>query len=176
MKKGESISPPASRHFPLPRIVARSFCSLAFVTILLSLGPLHHSPVRYVFTVTPVDLLHSFPFRLLVKSICLGFTPHLLNAGSFHQPLRLRGGQWIALGTPFSGSERWFVATQHGEVCATIPIPRAPFPRSRPHSQRTVWKAQRGCFSKLSPNLRTRSRLSTCESLPPPFIIILQLR
>lgn len=44
-----------------------------------------------------------------------------------------------------------------------------------PHSQRTVWKAQRGCFSKLSPNLRIRSRRSRYVSPAGPFILVLCL-
>lgn len=48
-------------------------------------------------------------------------------------------------------------------------------PPCSPHSQRTVWKAQRGCFSKLSPNLRTRSRRSRYASPAGPFILVLCL-
>jgi hypothetical protein len=66
-------------------------------------------------------------------------------------------------------------------LCASTPrtqetrLPRQPPPGS-PHLQRTVWKAQRGRFSKLSPNLRTRSRRSRCESPAGPFIITFWLR
>lgn len=64
--------------------------------------------------------------------------------------------------------------TTRRRLCLQTPIPRAaPFPRDCPHSQRTVWKAHRGCFSKLSPNLRIRSRLSTYQG---PFIILRRLR
>lgn len=45
-------------------------------------------------------------------------------------------------------------------------------PRVVPHSQRKVWKAQRGCFSKVSPNLRTRSRWSKCLGPRAPFILM----
>lgn len=133
--------------------------------------------------VTPVDLLHKASLSTCWSYLNLSAQnyPHLLDQAASTGPLALRTGQRVALGTAFSHRIRGgglCSNTTWRELCFRTPIPRAPpsCPGGRPHSQRTVWKAQRGCFSKLSPNLRTRSRLSICEVPAIPFIILLRLQ
>lgn len=82
-------------------------------------------------------------------------------------------GKPRAAGTELQNSEA-SVSTSPHPPCIPGDSSRVPPPGS-PHSQRTVWKAQRGCFSKLSPNLRTRSRRSRYASPAGPFILVLCL-
>lgn len=108
--------------------------------------------------------------------------PHLLYSDSFHRPPKTpsRVEDRAASPTPrpvVSNNVRRTVGTKPRGVCASSPPSREAPPLSLggPHSQRTVWKAQRGCFSKLSPNLRTRSRRSRFENPAALFIITLLL-
>lgn len=128
--------------------------------------------------VTPQPFSTSGPSYLLVslKSLCPEL-PTPAPPRCLHRPFRTRGMAVDCAGHPILPQSQQSVRTRLGEGCSFAPpYPELPlFPRGRPHSQRTVWKAQRGCFSKLSPNLRTRSRLSIREGLPAPFIILLGL-
>lgn len=153
---------------------------------LFHLSPFHphHPLVTLVSTSTPPDL-HKISSLLPVSlsSILPGFsytcgTPGARAAEPGNRVV------WITLPSGLPGSQglrgqnyripRRLSPRHHITPCIPGDSSRVPPPGS-PHSQRTVWKAQRGCFSKLSPNLRTRSRRSRYASPAGPFILVLCL-
>lgn len=145
----------------------------------------HHPLVTLVSTGTPPDL-HKTSSLLPVNlsSILPGFsytcgTPGARAAEPGNRVV------WITLSSGLPGSQgprgQNYRIPRHLSPRHHIPPPFHPrrfipgTPPCSPHSQRTVWKAQRGCFSKLSPNLRTRSRRSRYASPAGPFILVLCL-
>lgn len=145
-------------------------------------GPLFHLSVTFSNSApsTCHASLHSHPCRSSHKTssqVCqshLNPSRVLLHCGT--PGACTEAGNWVvdhcAIWSP---GEQRAAGTELQNPEESVSIPPS-HPRRNPgyslHSQRTVWKAQRGCFSKLSPSLRTRSRRSRYASPAGPLILV----